>query len=566
VPEVNTREVPKWMEPDDLDAVVDGFRSAAALAAAAGLDGVEINAGQNSLLRQFLSGLTNQRTDAWGTDRTTLLRDVLGAVRDGLSQATGDRVLGLRLSCDELAPWAGITPEMATDIAVEVAPLVDYLVVVKGSIFTLSATRPDMHTEPGFNIDLCRDIRSSVTTAAEAARFPAPAIALQGSIVDPAQAQWALGDAVCDMVEMTRAQIADADLVTKLRAGTPERVRPCLLCNQTCQVRDARNPIVTCVLDPSSGHETEDPPVDGRASTTREVVVVGAGPAGLECARVAAGRGHHVRVAERRDHTGGTVPAAGAAHGRGRLVAAVVWLEAECRRLDVVFDLGTEVDAEAIRRWQSSSATVVLATGSRRGERPYSIETGAAATERTARKVLSKRADTNRGSAGQSGSPGPDSDDGPVVVLDPIGGPIGVSVAETYAADGRQVHLVTQDNIAGNELARTGDLAPANTRLQQAGVTIERRTIPRRVCAAESGVLVEVEDRFTGERRSLPASLVVDAGFRLPDTGLYDDTGATLARAGDAVAPRTIHEAVLEGRRVALALEAGDRDATPGPP
>ncbi len=115
VPEVNTREVPKVMEPADIDAVLAGFVDAAGAAVAAGCDGVEINVGQYSLLRQFLSGLTNQRDDEWGTDRAKLVRDVLAAVRAEI----GDAVLAVRLSCDELAPWAGLVPEAAADLAAD---------------------------------------------------------------------------------------------------------------------------------------------------------------------------------------------------------------------------------------------------------------------------------------------------------------------------------------------------------------------------------------------------------------------------------------------------------------
>ncbi|HEX6787075.1 MAG TPA: 2,4-dienoyl-CoA reductase, partial [Acidimicrobiales bacterium] len=242
VPEVNSREVPKWMEPEDIAAVVTGFHAAAGLAAAAGLDGVEVNAGQHSLIRQFLSGLTNQRSDEWGTDRLRFARDVLATVRRALGP---DRVLGLRLSGDELAPWAGITPDQAPAIAAELTATVDYVVVVRGAIYSVEKTRPDFHEPPGFNIELCRAVRQVAPDGV--------AVVLQGSVVDVGQAGWALDDGVADVVEMTRAQIADPDLVAKLRAGTPERIRPCILCNQTCQVRDARNPIVTCVGEPTSG-------------------------------------------------------------------------------------------------------------------------------------------------------------------------------------------------------------------------------------------------------------------------------------------------------------------------
>ena len=118
VPEVNTREVPKWMEADDIDAVVDGFGGAAKLAIEAGCDGVEVNAGQHSLVRQFLSGLTNHRGDEWGTDRLRFANDVLTTVRNAIGP---DAVLGLRLCCDELAPWAGITPSEAENVAVALA-------------------------------------------------------------------------------------------------------------------------------------------------------------------------------------------------------------------------------------------------------------------------------------------------------------------------------------------------------------------------------------------------------------------------------------------------------------
>ena len=159
VPEVNTREVPKYMEADDISAVVDGFHDAATIAVEAGCDGVEVNAGQHSLVRQFLSGLTNQRDDEWGADRLRFARAVLAAVR----AAVGDRIVGLRLSCDELAPWAGITPEMAPGIAADLAATgIDYLVTVRGSIYSAEKTRADVHEPTGYNIDVCRSVRQAV--------------------------------------------------------------------------------------------------------------------------------------------------------------------------------------------------------------------------------------------------------------------------------------------------------------------------------------------------------------------------------------------------------------------
>ncbi|MFZ9540400.1 MAG: mycofactocin system FadH/OYE family oxidoreductase 1 [Ilumatobacteraceae bacterium] len=504
VPEVNSREVPKWMEKTDIDDVITGFGDAARVAMSAGCDGVEINAGQHSLVRQFMSGLTNHRGDEF-SDRLLFARRVIETVR----RATGpNAIVGLRLSCDELAPWAGITPEMAPNIAAELSACgLDYVVVVRGSIFSVEKTRPDFHEPTGFNIDVCRAVRAAVPATT--------AVFLQGSIVDVGQAEWAITDGVCDGVEMTRAQIADPDLVAKLKANEIETIRPCIRCNQTCQVRDARNPIVTCVGEPTSGHESSDPDWYARSPRSQRVLVIGAGPAGLEAARVAATRGHRVTIRESEDRVGGLAAVTGPG---GALVA---WLERVVRDLGVTIETSTDstnVDGHDI---------VIQATGSRRGTPDHTVDSDA---------DVHDIADVRRGKSAL-----PDS--GAVIILDPIGGPIGVSLAEEL---GERATLVTPDNIAGNELSRTGDLAPANVRLAQRGVTIQRRSVVRSISRDGNGLVVRVQDRFSGVVTELSGAAVVDAGFRLPTEPI---TGAI--QVGDCVAPRTILEAILEGRRAA---------------
>ncbi len=498
VPEVNTREVPKWMEPDDIAAVIAGFGRAAAAAVVAGCDGVEVNAGQYSLVRQFLSGLTNHRGDQWGLDRLQFAREVLAATRAGL----GTGVLGLRLSCDELAPWAGITPEIAVDIARQLAPLVDYLVVTRGSIYSVDKTRADFHEPAGCNIELCRRVNEAIGTTP---------VFLQGSVVECAQADWAIGEGICDGVEMTRAQIADPDLVRKSQQGL--RVRPCLRCNQTCQVRDVRSPVVTCVGEPTSGRETEDPDWYATTARPRDVLVIGAGIAGLEVARVAAARGHHVRIIERSDRVGGIAALAGPG------AALIEWLR------DEVIDAGVEVQLQTEYTGARAGEAVVQCTGSKPGVPVYEIANGA---------LVLDVVDVYRGLA---------LPEGPIALFDPIGGPIAIALAERLR---ERAILITQDQIAGNELSRSGDLAPANVRLAQLGVRIERRSILRCVRAGE----VEVQDRFSGERRTIACAALVDCGFRLPTEPIK----GAIAQVGDCVAPRTIHEAVLEARRVAVAL------------
>ena len=136
---------------------------------------------------------------------------------------------------------------------------------------------------------------------------------------------------------------------------------------------------------------------------------------------------------------------------------------------------------------------------------------------------------------------------GPVVVHDPVGGPVGVAVAERLAAAGREVAIVAPDPVIGPQLSRTGDLADASARLQRAGVQCELRARLRAV----GGGTAALQDIWTGAERSIGCAVLVDCGHRLPDEELFRQRPAP--RAGDCVAPRTVHEAVLEGRRAALA-------------
>jgi len=510
VPEVNSREVPKWMEHEDIVAVIEGFSAATRIAIGAGCDGVEINAGQHSLVRQFLSGLTNQRGDEYA-DRLLFARQVIDAIRSAALAVRADAIIGLRLSCDELAPWAGITPEMAPDIARELCGLgIDYVVVVRGSIFSVEKTRPDFHEPTGFNIDVCRSIRSALPAHV--------AVFLQGSIVEVGQAEWAMNDGVCDAVEMTRAQIADPELVQKIKSDQHVQIRPCIRCNQTCQVRDARNPIVTCVSEPTSGHELQDPDWYASSVSPQTVTVVGAGVAGLETARVAALRGHAVTIVEKSSSIGGVAAVAGPGQ------PLIAWLQSEVERLDVKVELNNEFKIGST----DPSHFVVQATGAQRGVAEYEVGVGA--------EVL----DIADVRYGKSTLP----ETGVVIILDPIGGPIGVSLAEEL---GERAILVTPDNIAGNELSRTGDLAPANVRLAQRGALVQRRSVVRAVEKRAMNFVVRVQDRFSGELAELECAAVVDAGFRLPTDPM---NGAI--QIGDCVAPRTILEAILEARRAAL--------------
>jgi mycofactocin system FadH/OYE family oxidoreductase 1 len=526
-----TREVPQEMEETDIAAVVEGFAAAAAIAVASGLDGVEVNAASFSLLRHFLSGLTNTRQDGYGTDRARFAREVLVATRAALGESG---VLGLRLCCDELAPWAGITPESAIEIAGALGPLADYFVAVRAPAYDQFGARPDGHTPPGFAVPLAESLRRALPTSV--------AVVAQGSVVDVEMAESVVREGAADLVEMTRAQIADPALTSKLRRGAPAEIRPCVLCNQRCLVRDVRNPIVSCIGEPASGHEWRGPdaPLDEPAAADRDgdLLVIGAGPAGLEAARVAAAAGLRVRVVERRGRAGGALRTAAAGAGRGRLSLLADWLLAECRRLGVRIDLSTDADLGAA----AAGGHVLVCTGS--VPAPPS-ECDGSVDVRSALDVLELAESARLDELAA----------GPVVVDDVVGDAVGISVAELLAGAGRAVSLVTGDAVAGTQLSRTGDLAPANTRLARATVRVVKRCV---VVGIGAGT-VQVQDRYTGRTETLAAGVVVRAAPALPDDALWRQAPQGARRAGDAVAPRTVYEAILEGRRASIAILAASR-------
>jgi mycofactocin system FadH/OYE family oxidoreductase 1 len=578
VPDVVSREVPHAVAQPEIDELVDGFAAAAGLAVSAGCHGVEVNAGQHSVLRQFLSALTNRRTDGYGTDRDRLLREVLTAVRGALGDGP---VLGLRLCADELAPWGGIGRADAEALAPALGPLVDYLVPVRGCALSVSATRPDGHTAPGFN----RELTTALRAALPAGTGSPPSVVLQGSVVDVGLASAALADGTADLVEMTRAQLADPDLVARVRAGQPERIRPSTLTNQHSWVRDPRNLIISDDGEPGTGYEGGEPGYEGgepavvggeRSGAGRSVLVVGGGPAGLEAARVAALRGYRVRLVERAALLGGALRLAAALPGRARYGLLVDWWDRELRRLGVVVRTGRAIGVAELDAAVGDGVEVVLCTGSRPS--PPAFEVGPGVLVRSAAAfqtdvLTAARLGTGKVGpgellpdplaagevvagaflaggfvAGQVAGAGavrsvlPAGAD--VVVHDPVGDWTGVGVAEQVAAAGLRCALVTPDPVAGTQLDRTGDLADANARLQRAGVA-------RELYATLLGVRdgrAELVDVHTGARRTVPCAVVLDCAHRLPEDTLWL-ARPELARAGDCVAPRTVHEAVLEARR-----------------
>jgi len=525
VPDVASREVPKEMEQADIRAVIEGFAQVARTVTQAGADGVELQIAESSLLRQFLSPLTNQRGDNYGgvlENRLRFVQETLEAVDSAIG--TG-RVLGIRFCVDELAPWAGLTPEQGLEIVHLLAATkrIDYVTVTMGSILStqMFPFNASMHVPPGYAVHLAGAIKAAVDIPVFAA----------GRIMNAAQAERILAEGQADGVEMIRALIVDPDLPRLSREGRAGRVRPCISCNQGCQVRGVMNATISCSVNPDVVHAQAYSPEKRPGKDDQKVYIVGGGPAGLEAARTAALRGRKVVLYDRETSPGGAVALAAKGPGRGELQFITDYLQSELELLGVEVFRGIEVTADMILA--EYPHTVIIATGAKTGTGLLPIPGHDLSHVIDIRRVLAGEA-----IEGQR-----------VVVVDETDSHGVLSAVELLATAGKNVEVVTEDYYIGRDLVATHDLVLWKQRVLPHSIMMTPHTTVVRI---EPGKVIVV-DRFAEGERELPADTVVLGTYERPSQELYlalKDRVPHLFRIGDCVAPRRIEQAILEGRQV----------------
>ena len=349
------RAWPKEMEHSDMRRVVADFASAAARAEAAGLDGIELCA-TSHLLDQFWTPLVNRRTDEYGGSLENRLRftfEVLDAIRD---QVGSRMVVGIRMIGDE-DQIGGLSVEESAEIAQLLAASgrLDFINIAKSSLATedgLSRAIPPSGTPLMPYLSLAASIKEAIDLPVLHAT----------RITDVASARHAIAAGLIDLAGMTRAHFADPHIVAKLERGEQDRIRVCVGASY-CINRLHQGLDSVCIQNPATGREMSVPqltrPGGGRPKT---VVVVGAGPEGLEAARVCAERGHHVVLFEAQGRVGGQVVLAARASARQAELAGIVgWLEAEIGHAGVELRLDTPVDASDVLA--ESPDVVIVATG-----------------------------------------------------------------------------------------------------------------------------------------------------------------------------------------------------------
>jgi 2,4-dienoyl-CoA reductase-like NADH-dependent reductase (Old Yellow Enzyme family)/thioredoxin reductase len=549
------RSYPKAMEGPDFERVIRAFGVAAQRAEAGGLDGIEIVAYAGHLIDQFLSSAQNRRVDAYGGSLENRLRfamEVLAEIRAHVSESF---IVGVRMSVDERVS-GGNDAHTALEIgkAFEASGLVDLLSIVGGAALD---DRKITDQIPPFGTRLANYLDEAVHFA-RAVNVP---IIHAGRIADLATARHALAQGI-DIVGMVRAHIADPHIVRKLERGDESRIRPCVGASYCISRIYVGGKEALCLHNPATGREAEIPQLVPPARRQQRVVVVGAGPGGLESARAAAEAGHAVTLLEAASQVGGQLLLAVRASERHReLLSIVGWLHSECRELGVLIRLNAYADADSILALDPD--VVIVATG---GVPVTPDLPGADSLTTSTWSVLSGEVRPGRRA----------------LVVDVDGGDEGVSVAEKLARSGASVHLVSPDRFIGHDV---GGMIYTDylTSLYKLGVELTPDVELVELRRVKTGVEALLRNLYSGALSTHTADTIVTSYGTEPTDDVYASLvdrsangGETdldefvrggeqsivrnaagrfrLFRIGDAVAHRNVHAAVLDARRVVMGL------------
>ncbi|MDR9803105.1 NADH:flavin oxidoreductase [Rhizobium hidalgonense] len=548
--EASHRAFPKKMEDWDIERIIKDFADAAERMKAGGMDGVELEA-YGHLIDQFVSPLTNELDGPYGGSLDNRLRfcfDVFKAIRKRVGD---DFILGLRYTADECLPGGtGKAEGIEISRRLKESGLIDYLNVIRGHIDT-DAGLTDVIPIQGMANSPHLDFAGEIRAATDFPTFHA------AKIPDVATARHAIAAGKVDMIGMTRAHMTDPHIVRKIIEKREEDIRPCVGANY-CLDRIYQGGAAYCIHNAATGRELTMPHIVAKANAKKKVVIVGAGPAGLEAARVAGERGHQVVVFEAANNAGGQVRLTAQSERRREMISIIDWRMSQCEKSDVTFHFNTWAEAGMIEAARPD--VVIVATG------------GLPHTEVLSRgnELVVSSWDIISGDV----KPGTN-----VLVFDDAGDHAGLQAAEFLAKAGAKVEIMTPDRSFAPEVMAM-NLVPYMRSLQKHDVTF---TVTYRLEAVEKSgnqLVAHVGSDYGGiAKQSSFDQIVVNHGT-IPLDELYFELKSSssnlgemsydqllsgepqsvmrnpegrfqLFRIGDAVAARNTHAAIYDGLRIA---------------
>ena len=543
------RSFPKKMETWDIDRIKGDYVAAAQRMQAAGMDGIELQA-YGHLMDQFWSPLTNGLGAPYGGSMDNRLRftfEVLQSIRDAVGP---DFIVGVRYTGDEDLP-GGLGPQEGLEISrrLKDSGLVDFLNVIRGHIDTdagLTDVIPVQGMRSSPHLDFAGEIRA-------ATGFPTFHAA---KIQDVTTARYAIESGKLDMVGMTRAHMADPHIVRKMIPGREDTIRPCVGAN-FCLDRIYQGGEAYCLHNPATGRELTMPHVIPKTTTPRKVLVVGAGPAGVEAARVASERGHNVVVLEAANKPGGQIRLTAQSQRRREMISIIDWRVTRCEEQGVRFIYNTLADSRRVLAERPD--VVIIATG------------GLPHTEVLAsgNELVDSTWDIISGAV----KPGKN-----VLLFDDAGDHAALQAAEVIGASGAHLEVMTPDRSFAPEVMAM-NLVPYMRSLQKLDVTF---TVTYRLMSVErgaNGLIAHVGSDYGGvHQQRVVDQVIINHGTRpldelylelkadsLNDGAVDYDAliagrpqphsasvgqGYQLFRIGDAVSARNTHAAIYDALRL----------------
>jgi N-methyl-L-proline demethylase len=547
--EASHRAFPKLIEDWDITRIIKDFGDAAERMKAAGMDGIELEA-YGHLLDQFMSPATNSLEAPYGGSLDNRMRFLFDTLREIRGRVGDDFIVGVRYTADE-AMAGGTTKQDGMEISrrLKSSGLVDFLNIIRGHIDT-DAALTDVIPVQGMTSAPHLDFAGEIKSLTDFPTFHAARIS------DVATARHAIASGKIDMVGMTRAHLADPHIVRKIIEKREHDIRPCVGATY-CLDRIYQGGEAYCVHNPATGRELTMPHLIERAAVQKRVVIVGAGPAGLEAARVASLRGHHVTVFEAAPQAGGQVRLTAQTKRRAEMIGIIDWRIAQCEAQGVEFKFNSWAEASAVHAL--SPDVVIIATGGL----PHSdVLTSGNDLVVSAWDIL-------------SGDVKPGSN---VLLYDDAGDHAAMQAAEVIAASGAKLEIMTPDRSFAPEVMGM-NLVPYMRSLQKLDTTFTVTYRLQDVLREGNQLRCMVGSDYGGvSRERIVDQVVVNHGTRPLDELYFElkpdsrNIGAVdynmlvnggaqqvlknpngtfvLYRIGDAVSARNTHAAIYDALRL----------------